>query len=73
MFVSNISFLNLGACADLNRTTVSYLQCFTSNDIFLINKGYICYFGCVTSIIALTNDTQLYSVMPCTEEVEELP
>ena len=32
-------FFNLAAWADLDRTTVSILQCFTSNDVFLINKG----------------------------------
>ena len=34
------SFFNLRASADLDRTTVSILECFTSNDVFLINKGY---------------------------------
>ena len=34
------AFFNLAACADLDKTTFSILQCFTSNDDFLINKGY---------------------------------
>ena len=36
-------FLNLAAWAYLDMTNVSILLCFTSNDIFLITKGYILF------------------------------